>query len=233
LPQWVGGAAALALLAVAPAARAQQVLLQADVANDTIPSRTGPNRRYFGHLYVGYALAVGPSALGVQRGLSSSELQLGGRLKRRLGPYFALNVDLRYAYLRYRLDPGVPRPGPFGAGFESQYFSYHQVQGEASLRLTPYRRRGNTVGRYLDLLAYGGPALATTYATEGPGPSGGRLEVVAHRPDYLARWLGGVGVRVGSNSVALVGRYRLSNALRSSGLPEPPRWQVGLEIGWF
>jgi hypothetical protein len=223
----------LALLLAGPAAHAQQVLLQTDVANDTIPNRTGPNRRYFGHLYVGYALAVGPSALGVKRGATSSELQIGGRLKQRLGPCFAFNTDLRYAYLRYGLDPDAPRPAPFGTGFESQVVSYHQVQGEASLRLNPGRRRGNTVGRYLDLLAYGGWAFATNYATEGPGPSGGRLEVVAHQPGYLARWQGGVGARLGSNAFALVGRYRLSEALRGPGLPEPPRWQLGIEVGWF
>lgn len=228
------GTALLALLLAGPAARAQQVLLQTDVANDTIPNRTGPNRRYFGHLYVGYALAAGPSVLGVRHGAASSELQVGGRLKRRLSSVFAFNTDLRYAYLRYGLDPEVARPAPFGPGFDSQVLSYHQVQGEASLRLNPARRRGNTVGRYLDLLAYGGWAFATSYATEGPNPSGGgRLEVVDHRPHYLARWQGGIGARLGSNSLALVGRYRLSDALRGPGLPEPPRWLLGLEVGWF
>ncbi|QKG52600.1 hypothetical protein [Hymenobacter sp. BRD67] len=223
----------LVLLAAAPVARAQQVLLQTDVANDTIPSRTGPNRRYFAHLYVGSTLAAGSSALGLKYGFASSELQLGGRLKRRLSSFLAFNTDLRYAYLRYGLDPGAARPLPFGSGFDSQLFSYHQLQSEGSLRLNPSRRRGNTVGRYLDLLAYGGWAFATTYATEGPAPGGGQLEIVAHEPPYLARWQGGVGARIGSNSLALVGRYRLSNALAGTTLPEPPRWQLGLEIGWF
>ena len=107
----------LLLLAAAPAARAQQVLLQTNVATDTLPPRTGPNRRYFGHLYVGYALAAGPSALGVRRGFSSSEVQLGGRLKQRLGPYFAFNTDLRYAYLRYGLVPRCPAPAALWRGF--------------------------------------------------------------------------------------------------------------------
>jgi hypothetical protein len=222
-----------ALLAAGSAAHAQQVLLQTDVANDTLPARTGPNRRYFGHLYGGYGLVAGSSALGVKHGFSSSELQIGGRLKRRLGGFLALNADLRYAYLRYGLNPDVARPFPLGSGFDSQFISYHQLQGEASLRLTPGRRRGNTVGRYLDLLAYGGRALAATYAKQGPAPGGGQLEEVAHEPPYLARWLGGVGARVGSNSVALVGRYRLSNALKNNLLPEPPRLVLGLEIGWF
>ena len=224
----------LALLA-APAARAQQVLLQTDVARDTVPARTGPNRRYFGHLYGGYALAIGGSELGTSPGFSSAELQLGGRLKRRLGPYLAFNADLRYAYLRYTLADDVQRPAPFAMPHDRESLSYHQLQGEASVRLNPGRRRGNVVGRYVDVLAYGGPALAATHTTDDPAASG-RLEVVAHQPDYLTRWLGGVGVRVGSNSVALVGRYRLSDALRATGpvaLPEPPRWVLGIEIGWF
>ncbi|MGI4870617.1 MAG: hypothetical protein ACRYFX_05495 [Janthinobacterium lividum] len=229
------GAGLLLALLTASAAQAQQVLLQTDVTRDTIPARTGPNRRYFGHFYGGYALAVGPNELGVEKGFSSFELQLGGRLKRRLGPYLALNADLRYAYLRYALDNDVARPAPFGLPHERETLSYHQLQGELSLRLNPSRRRGNVVGRYLDLLAYGGPALAANHTTDDPAPSG-RLEVVAHQPEYLARWLGGVGLRVGSNSVALVGRYRLSDALRPVGplpLPEPPRWLLGIELGWF
>ena len=223
----------LGLLAAAPAARAQQVLLQTDVATDTLPPRTGPNRRYFGHLYGSYGLAAGPSPLGVKYGFSSFEVQLGGRLKRRLGSYLAFNADVRYAYLRYGLDAEALRPAPFGGGFDTQTISYHQLQGEASLRLTPGRRRGNTVGRYLDLLAYGGRTLAANYTAIGPSANGGRREIVEHQPAYLARWQGGVGLRLGSNSLALVGRYRLSELLPGTSLPEPPRWILGVEIGWF
>jgi len=232
--RWLGLVALV--VGLAPAAHAQQVLLQNDVASDTIPARTGPNRRYFGHLYAGYALALGAGQLGVKRGFGSSELQLGGRLKRRLGPFLAFNADLRYAYLRYALAPGVARPAPLVAPHERETLSYHQLQGEASLRFNVGRRRGNVVGRYLDLLAYGGPALATNHTTEDDSPSGGRREVIDHQPSYLARWQGGVGARLGSNSLALVGRYRLSEALRpveTGPWPEPPRWVLGFEIGWF
>jgi hypothetical protein len=223
----------LGLLVAGPAAHAQQVLLQTDVATDTLPPRTGPNRRYFGHLYGSYGLAAGSSELGVKYGFPSFEVQAGGRLKRRLGPCLAFNADLRYAYLRYSLAPAVAWPTPFGTGFDSQTITYHQLQGEASLRLNPERRRGNTVGRYLDLLAYGGRTLVANYTAIGPSPSGGQREVVEHQPAYLARWQGGVGLRLGSNSVALVGRYRLSELLPGTSLAEPPRWVLGIEVGWF
>lgn len=215
--------------------RAQQVLLQTNVATDTLPPRTGPNRPWFGHVYLGYAPAVGANGLGVNYGLSSAETLVGGRLKRRLTGGLALCADLRYAYLRYQLDPDAQHPAPFRTDpAADQHLAYHQAQGELGLRLNPGRRRGNVVGRYLDLLAYGGYALGTTYAAEQPAPGGGRQELVVHQPPYLARWLGGVGLRVGSNSLALVGRYRLSDALRGSApSAEPPRFTVGFELGWF
>ncbi|NML64200.1 hypothetical protein HHL22_03180 [Hymenobacter sp. RP-2-7] len=216
-------------------AQAQQVLLQTNVATDTIAPRTGPNRPWFGHVYLGYAPAVGASALGVKYGFGSAETLVGGRLKRRLTGGLALCADLRYGYLRYQLNPDANHPAPFRTDPEAdQHLAYHQAQGELSLRLNPERRRGNVLGRYLDVLAYGGYALGTTYAAEQPAPGGGQQEVVVHQPPYLARWLGGVGVRVGSNSLALVGRYRLNDALRSPAFPaEPPRFTVGVELSWL
>lgn len=225
----------------APAARAQQVLLHTDVARDTLPARTGPNRRYFGHLYASYGLVLGASqgvGLPLRYGFGSAETQLGARLKRRFTDHLALTADLRYAYLRYALaqDAG-PKAAPFTARHDTETLSYHQLQGEVGLRLNAGRRpRGNVVGTYLDLLAYGGPAFVANHTTEDEPAGQGRLEATRHAPPYLRRALGGVGLRLGSGSLAVVGRYRLADALRGPEgrpLPEPPRWVVGLEIGCF
>ncbi|MBJ6144696.1 hypothetical protein [Hymenobacter sp. BT559] len=223
-----------------PVARAQQVLLQADVARDTLPPRTGPNRRYFGHFYTGYGLVLGGSSAGLplRYGVGSTEVQLGGRLKRRFTDNLALTADLRYAYLRYALaqDAG-PKAPPFGPLHDTETLTYHQLQGEIGLRLNAgLRPRGNVVGTYLDLLAYGGPTLGANHTTIDETTTEGRLEVTRHQPPYLQRWLGGVGLRLGSGPLALVGRYRLSEALRplEGGAPlQPPRYVLGLEIGWF
>ncbi len=233
--QWL-----LAACLAAPAAHAQQVLLQTDVARDTLPPRTGPNRRYFGHLYASYGLVAGGSGAGLplRQGFASSETQVGGRLKRRVSDHLAFITDLRYAYLRYALaqDAG-PKAAPFTALHDTEALTYHQVQGELGLRLNAgLRPRGNVVGTYLDLLAYGGPALAANHSTTDKDPGQGELEATRHAPPYLARWLGGMGLRLGRGPLALVGRYRLSEALRpiaGQRPPEPARWVVGLEVGWF
>ncbi|TVT42946.1 hypothetical protein FNT36_02310 [Hymenobacter setariae] len=231
---------AVSLSGAGPVARAQQVLLHTDVARDTLAPRTGPNRRYFGHFYIGYGLVLGGSSAGLplRYGAGSSEVQLGARLKRRFTDNLALTADLRYAYLRYALaqDAG-PKAPPFGPPHDAETLTYHQLQGEVGLRFnTGFRPRGNVVGTYLDLLAYGGPALGANHTTIDETTTQGRLEITRHEPPYLQRWLGGVGLRLGSGPLALVGHYRLSEALRPAegGAPlQPPRCVLGLEIGWF
>jgi hypothetical protein len=223
-----------------PVARAQQVLLHSEVARDTLAPRTGPNRRYFGHFYIGYGLALGGSSAGlpIRYGVGSTEVQLGGRLKRRFTDNLGLTADLRYAYLRYALaqDAG-PKAPPFGPVHGTETLTYHQLQGELGLRLnTGFHPRGNVVGTYLDLLAYGGPAIGANHTTTDETTTQGRLEVTRHQPPYLQRWLGGVGLRLGSGPLALVGHYRLSEALRpveGSAPLQPPRVVLGVEIGWF
>lgn len=227
----------LAALGGPGAAHAQQVLVQANVAEDTIKTEFGPNRRYFGHVYVGYGLVAGPAGAGagVRYGLASSELRVGSRLKFRLTQTLALNLDLGYGYRRYELRQDAQKTVPAPALHRRESLGAHQVYSEVGLRLNA-GRRGNTVGRYLDLLAGGGWAVGTAHTTEDePAPGIGTVETTERGLPYLRRWTGAAGVRLGIDRYALVGRYRLTSAFGASyaAWPELPRWVLGVELGLF
>ena len=222
------------------AGRAQQVLLRANVADDTLLNGTGPNRRYFGHLYVGAGLVVGagaPSAP-LRHGLGSSEFQLGGRLKRRFTQNVAVVADLRYAYLRYGFEQTAAKTFPSAGLHRSEYLGLHQIQAEGGLRLNA-GRRGNTVGSYLDLLAWGGWVAGTARtAVADPAPSGPASTTTTDIGlPYLRRWAGGAGARLGFDRYALVVRHRFSTVRRPGTTlgdgPDLPPWVVGFEIGLF
>ncbi len=240
MPQRWGLSLALAGLLLAGGsrpARAQQVLVQANVADDTIKTVFGANRRYFGHFYAGYGLVAGPAGRGaaLRYGLGSSEGRLGGRLKFRLSQALAVNLDLGYAYLRYELAQNAQKTVPNAALHRHEKLGQHQIFSEASLRFNA-GRRGNSVGRYLDLLAGGGWLAGTKHTTQDePAPSIGAVETTESGLPYLRRWTGGVGARLGIARYALVGRYRLSSAFGDdyAGWPELPRWVVGIELGLF
>ncbi|WP_210515170.1 hypothetical protein [Hymenobacter terricola] len=227
--------AALLVAGSALAARAQQVLVHANVADDTVKTTFGPNRRYFGHVYLGYGLVAGPAGAALHHGPSSAEVRGGGRLKLRLNQALALNLDLGYAYRRYGLAQNGQKTIPTPALHQSENFGLHEVYSEASVRLNA-GRRGNAVGSYLDLLAGGGWVAATSHTTEDdPGPGIGSVETTERGLPYLRRWTGSLGARLGMDRYALTARYRVSPAFGPSysAWPELPHWLLGVEVGLF
>ena len=226
------------LLADAPmATRAQQVLVQANVADDTLKTSFGPNRRWFGHGYVGLGLVAGPAQTGaaLRYGLLSAEARVGGRLKLRLGQSVALCADLGYGYLRYELAQESGKLVPTPALHRRENLALHQLAAEAGLRLN-YGRRGNAVGSYLDLLAGGSWAAGTRHTTaDVPAPGIQAVETTESGLPYLRRFSSSAGARLGLDRYALVARYRLSSAFASgyAGWPELPRWVLGFEVGLF
>ena len=228
---------AVLLAGATVAARAQQVLVQANVAADTVKTTFGPNRRWFGHGYVGWALVAGPSSAGaaVRYGPLSAEARVGGRLKLRLGSTVALCGDLAYAYLRYELAQEAGKQVPAPTLHQQESLALHQLSSELALRLN-YGRRGNAVGSYLDLLAGGSWAAGTRHTTEDvPAPGIGASETTESGLPYLRRFGGSAGARLGFDRYALVGRYRLTSAFAPgyAAWPELPRWLLGLEVGLF
>ena len=229
--------AALAALLGPVAARAQQVLVQANVAEDTVKTTYGPNRRYFAQAYLGYGLVAGPAGAGaaVRYGSTSRELQAGGRFKRRFSQALALTVDARYAHLRYELSQNDQKTVPSAAQHRYESLGLHQLQADLGLRLN-VGHRGNVLGRYLDLLAWGGWVAGSSHRTEdAPAPGIGRVETIETGLPYLRRWRSGVGGRVGLGRLALAARYRLSPMFEAgyAAWPELPRWVLGLEVGVF
>ena len=228
--------AGLLLAAPGRPAQAQQVLVHANVADDTVKTTFGPNRRYFGHFYTSYCLVSGAAETGaaVRYGPSSSEIRTGARLKRRFNQVLAVNLDLGYAYLVNALVQSPQKTLPSAVQHRSESLRQHQLYSDLGVRLN-VGRRGNYVGRYLDLLGGVSRNAATAHRTEDdPAPGIGSVETTERGLPYLRPWTFGAGARLGIDRYALTGRYRLTSAFQPQyGYAELPRWLLGLEIGLF
>jgi hypothetical protein len=231
--------ALLTLLAAVPAAQAQRVLFRADPATDSMQVRYGPNRRFYQHVFLGYAPVAGrPDGSGAElRYFKSAEPFIGVRNKFRLSKAASVGFDVRYARLVYALEQNSQKRLPDATLHQQESIVLSQVQLEPFVRLG-FGRRGNVIGRYLDLSGWGGWVMATSHRTEDePGTNGSaRTVVVEHGLPYLRRWPFGVGTRLGSGRYALMARYRLSDTFARGANPayaELPRWLVGLELGLF
>lgn len=225
------------VLLVGVPARAQRVLLHAEVANDTVYNSFGPNRAFFNHLYVGYLPVVGRAAAGAKLNHNSSaELMLGVRNKFRLSEPLSIGLDLRFVRLVYGLDQNSQKQLPTPALHHRESLVVSQWQAEGFVRVN-VGQRGNVIGRYLDLTGWGGWVMSTAHRYEDrPGTGVKKVKVVEHGLPYMKRWPYGVGARLGSGRFAAVARYRLSDTFKGAyqvSYPELPRWTVGVEVGWL
>lgn len=216
---------------------AQRVLLQGNVAADTAMQRTGPNRAHYGHLYLGYAVVVGSSsaAAPISAG-KSGELFLGWRQKWRFNQTVAAGLGTQYSRLAYRLAQEASKQVPTAALHSRENLVWQQLQLEPFLRLNA-GRRGNALGRYLDVGGWGSWAFSTLHTyKDSPGGAAKVVKVTERGLPYAARWAYGTSLRLGSGRYALVARHRFSGAWRGSVAdewPELPRWTVGLDFGWL
>ncbi|WP_045688013.1 MULTISPECIES: hypothetical protein [Hymenobacter] len=229
-------AAVLLSSLTASVAQAQRVLLRSVTRFDTVETRTGPNRAFFQHAYVGYAPVVGRSKnSGAElRSFSSAELFAGMRYKFRLSQQAAVGFDVRYVRLNYALVQNAQKVLPNATTHHSENLVIQQAVLEPYMRLN-FGRRGNVVGRYLDLTAGAGWVFGTlhTYQDRGGSNRAKRTIVNERGLDYLERWPLTVGARLGSGRLVAVGRYRLTHTFTPSArtfYPELPRVVIGLEL---
>ncbi|TYZ08094.1 hypothetical protein FY528_13695 [Hymenobacter lutimineralis] len=216
---------------------AQRVLLQGNVAADTAVQRTGPNRARYGHLYVGYAVALGSSsaAAPVSRA-KSGELFLGWRQKWRFSQTAAVGLGTQYSRLAYRLTQQASKQVPTATLHSRESLVWQQLQAEPFVRLN-FGARGNVIGRYLDLGGWGSWAFATLHTyKDKPGAAAKTVKVTEQGLPYTARWAYGASLRLGSGRYALVARRRFSEPWRGTAVAawsDLPRWTVGLDFGWL
>ncbi|GAA4007210.1 hypothetical protein GCM10022408_18890 [Hymenobacter fastidiosus] len=216
---------------------AQRVLLRESVAEDTVRATFGPNRAYYNHAYLSYGFVAGASREGAQlRYGRSAEVQLGVRNKWRLTRQVALGLDARYARPVYQLAQNAQKVVPNPRLHRREYLALPQVQTEGFLRLN-FGRRGNAIGRYVDVLGWGGWVISSVHHYADGATAGARRVQTAERGlTYVNRWTYGAGTRLGSGRYALVGRYRFSDVFRPADqarYPELPRWVLGLELSWL
>ena len=213
------------------------MLLRAEAAQDSLYGRYGPNRAFYAHLYAGYLPVVGRAAAGAElRFGSSAELQLGLRGKFRLSEQLSTGFDGRLVRRSYALRQTDHKRLPTPARHHREAISLTEAQLEGFGRLN-VGRRGNVLGRYLDLTGWGGWVVGTAHRTEDRPAAGPRRVLTTERGlPYLRRWSYGLGLRLGAGRYAAVARYRLSDTFRppdQARYPELPRWTVGLEVGWL
>lgn len=207
--------------------QAQTILLEEDVAGDTIPEKIGPNLKHYTHTYINYGFILGNSALEMATG-KSYEFSSGIRYKYKLSEAYAIGLNFSYNNQTYRLVPIN-----IVTNYDKEKISLNNLELELYNRIN-FGKRGNIIGKYIDIGAFTSYAISTkhyyrTTSSNFPDSPSKYRETIYKNLTYVNAFNYGVSARLGWEWIAIYGKYRLSNS-STEDFPELPKYTVGIEL---
>lgn len=215
---------------------AQDVVFERENASDTIPPSTGPNRRNYIYPFITAGFIAQPGFDGAKVKIGHlGQWGIGFRYKYKLSKYFGLGFDLSYIVNDYELKKDPTKALPDTILYDEQRLIFNNFELGAYFRIN-FGRRGNVLGKYIDLGGYGDAVARHTYFTRLTLPDDGTAlggTIVKRRSTgakYYQKFNYGIQARIGISKWIFYGQYRLSDMFVSSyNFQELPRLTLGIQ----
>ncbi len=219
------------LLVLSMSVCAQEEILEMNPAVDTIEPVKGPNRKHFVHPFMSFGMCVDVGETGAQvKQPRVDQFSFGIRYKRRLAEHFAWGWDLAYNVNDFSLKQDLIKTTPDSFLYDSQRMIFNIAQAGLFLRIN-YGKRGNTLGKYIDLAGYGDVVFAHTLLTKYHLLDNSVVRSRRSGLGYFQRLNYGAQVRFGFKKVIIYGQYRLSDMFyKPENFAELPRIIAGFQF---
>lgn len=210
---------------------AQKILMEEDVAGDTVRPTRGPNLSKYTHVFMNFGMPVYKSVPGAEvNPVGSLAFAIGVRNKYKLCNYNSVGFDLAFDFKKYSMKQTDQKVLPDDQQNDRELFRFSSVGVGIYDRIT-VGRRGNILGKYLDIAAWGSYNFLRRHETRNKNEDGEKIEVRTSRLAYANHWVYGLEGRLGWNWIALKASYRLSDYFTASpAYPELPRLGAGIEF---
>lgn len=222
----------LCFLTVLSSSFAQSVVIAEDLREEQ-ERAFGMNRKHYTHTWVGLHFLVGPPETEGAEVLygRSRALEFGYRYKRRFSDVFSAGSELSVRRSAFHIRQHSGKEVPDTIIHDKEKLVFLQA-GAAIYQRVNFDQRGDYIGRFVDIGAYGAWNFHVRQVTHDLLDNGERLRSRRTRMDYPAAFEYGFMARLGFNNFVLKGNYRVSDLFSGSAdLPELPRWSAGLEFG--
>ena len=210
---------------------AQEEILEMNPAVDTIEPVKGPNRKHFVHPFMSFGLCIDAGETGAQvKQPRVDQFSLGIRYKRRVAEHFAWGWDLAYNVNDFSLKQNLIKTTPDTFLYDRQRMIFYNAQVGLYVRIN-YGKRGNTLGKYIDLAGYGDAVIAHTLYTKYHLLDNSVVRSRRSGLGYFQRLNYGAQVRFGFNKIIVYGQYRLSDMFyKTENFAELPRIIAGIQF---
>ena len=211
----------------------QTVLLHQEVKDTTLGKR-GPNLKNFGHFYFGIGFIMGePENKGAEINYGfSKNILVGYRYKLKLNQVLAIGFDMDYNASSFFIKQHPLKTIPDTLLHDIEKINFGNVGLNGYIRFN-YGKRGNRIGNFIDLGAYGDYVFSARHFTKDEKQNGNIVKTTTSHLAYYNKTNYGLLMRIGFNRYVLFGNYRWSNHFKDSYIyPELPRYTVGFQIGF-
>lgn len=201
--------------------------------NESIFSRKhGPNGKHYAYIFWRLSAAVPIQNDQPLKVPASLNYRWGGMYKFRVCNFYALTAELSASTSEYILkNTNVLQPYHLLAQWEHERIVVGAFTGVISNRFN-FGKRGNHLGRYLDLGVYGDLYARRSHIFLGEDDKVA-IEARREKPDYMNSQSWGFQVGIGVKKIRIVGQYRMSDLLKPGKVNggDLPRLMLGLELG--
>lgn len=212
--------------------QAQDTLMLEKEPMKKMEKRKGKNGSHYSHPYIGIKFPIPPGNEGAEILFwNSYGMEFGIRSKYRVSNFYSLGFNAAYAFTRYRMSQEEGKMTPDTEVYDKQSLRNNEWRLGFYNRFNFDVRRGNTIGKFLDLGVYGTYHFGNKVWTEVESGNT-TINTLTKKLDYIEPWGYGVFAQLGSGPWVLTAEYRLSNYFKEdSGFPEMPELTIGLQIG--
>jgi len=210
----------------------QDVLLSQQVNNDSVINTHGQNLKHYKHSYIGLGFAATQSenkSSNIDLGLSSNFI-FGYRYKLKISNFYAIGYDLSYNLSWYRLSQTKDKRTPDSLQNDKERLTFQNLELGLYNRFN-FGRRGNIIGKFIDLGAYVDWTFLCSHFYENV-INNNIYKTKITRLKYFEPFNYGVLARFGINRWVVYSFYRFSDLFKSSyNFAELPRLTIGFQIG--
>lgn len=223
----------LVLSVIALSLNAQSVLLEEDVNYYEDIPETGPNRKHYYHFYGSWGVMFGATEnnRSAIKPLLSYHYNLGFRYKRKLSNFYSLGYELTLGNKNFRLADDGARTIPAEKHYDKEKINMYSF-GIGVYNRFNFGKRGNYIGKFLDIGAYGKWNYASRYFYKHETSDDEKRKFSQYNPDYINPLQYGVFARIGFNNIVIFGRYRLSELIDTDTYVDLPVYTAGVQFGF-
>ena len=222
----------------------QTIVEDRDVEESQSKVEEGPNTKYYQHGFLQFGSVLNIDANDSAQVIPNFGLiSYGTRGKLKLLSWLAAGWDAKYTFSQYNIKQGELN-ALADQTFKKQRLDRHAIDLGAHIRFN-FDRRGNTLGKYLDLGGYGGFAFGNrmkySSADKASAATGGSnaQRTVLRKLQYVQPLHYGLQARLGFNRLAVCGYWRVSQLLKKvdylhggAAYPELPRLSIAVELNF-